>query len=240
MAKRNCTRLSIKEKIEIIRYFELNTLLSDQYIANMFSEKFKKSISRRSINDLKKTKNNVLKSQNLTNPERHRVFNLKFNVVDKNLLEWIEHMEGQGAILNDGLLMEKASSIAQKNSIKEFKASQGWLNRFKSRHNLTLKALHGESFTSQQVDYTEFLEHLNKKIQEYGVENVFNADESGLFYKIIPSKSVCKNVGKGYKLLKDRISILFCTNITGTIKHKPLIIGLSKNPGALNSLIQVH
>ncbi len=47
---------------------------------------------------------------------------------------------------------------------------------------------------------------------------------------MIPSKTVWKSVRSGYKVLKDRISVMLCTNMTGTHKLKPLVIGKANNP----------
>lgn len=119
--------------------------------------------------------------------------------------------------------------------MNDFKASSGWLTKFKKRHQLKLRKLHGESFSVKEINYDEFLIELKEKINEYGEENVYNADETGLFYKLIPSKTICKNIRKGYKLLKDRISILLCANMKGSVKRKPLVIGKFGNPRCLKN-----
>ncbi len=49
--------------------------------------------------------------------------------------------------------------------------------KFKNRHGLKLRTIHGELFTAQQVDYSNLIKTLKQKIQEHGIDNVFNADE---------------------------------------------------------------
>ena len=63
-------------------------------------------------------------------------------------------------------------------------------------------------------------------------ENIFNADETGLAYKALPDKTFTfKNTPcKGTKIKMDRISVLLCTNVDGSDKLPPLVIGKYKNP----------
>ena len=55
-------------------------------------------------------------------------------------------------------------------------------------------------------------------------------DETGLFYKTIPSKTACKKSRKGHKNFKDGVSVMLCANMTGCDKIKPMIIGKSVKP----------
>ncbi|CAB0037068.1 unnamed protein product [Trichogramma brassicae] len=57
---------------------------------------------------------------------------------------------------------------------------------------------------------------LSEIIKEYEPKNIFNADESGLFYKCMPSRTLLFKGEKchGGKLSKERLTILFCANMT--------------------------
>lgn len=64
------------------------------------------------------------------------------------------------------------------------------------------------------------------------MKNIFNADETGVFYQLLPNKTLtlkgesCKGGAKS----KQRLTALFCCNATGTEKLKPLVIGKSLKP----------
>ncbi|XP_029657630.1 tigger transposable element-derived protein 6-like [Octopus sinensis] len=128
-----------------------------------------------------------------------------FNEIDEDTMSWIEMMETRGAFLNDSIILTKAEDFAKKRQITEFKASRGWLEKFKRRHGLKLKKLYGESYTENfsNSEVNDFLINIRVKIKLYGRENVYNADETGLFYKALPCKSICKIKRYGHKLLKD-------------------------------------
>ncbi|GBL87492.1 hypothetical protein AVEN_118415-1 [Araneus ventricosus] len=60
-------------------------------------------------------------------------------------------------------------------------------------------------------------------------KHFFNADETGLFYKLTPNKTLNFKGEKcvGGKLSKVRITILVCSNMNGSEKKKLTVIGKS-------------
>lgn len=73
---------------------------------------------------------------------------------------------------------------------------------------------------------------LTSLLRDYAPDDVCNADEFGLFFKLMPDKSfVFKNeTCHGGKLSKERLTVLVCTNSTGTHKLKLVVIGKSRSP----------
>ena len=65
---------------------------------------------------------------------------------------------------------------------------------------------------------------------QYRPEDVYNADETGLFFRMTPNQTLATKTVKGMKKDKNRITVLLCTNATGTDKLKPLVIGKSAKP----------
>ena len=61
---------------------------------------------------------------------------------------------------------------------------------------------------------------------------MYNADEFGLFFKLLPDKSFVhkKESCHGGKQSKERLTVLACANATGTDKLRLLVIGKSRNP----------
>ncbi|XP_029656796.1 jerky protein homolog-like [Octopus sinensis] len=90
--------------------------------------------------------------------------------------------------------------------------------------------LHGEMRTDKVVDINSFREEFKEISKSYKPDLIYNLDETALYYKLIPSKSVCRNRFQGYKNFKDRVSIMLCSNMTGSHKLKPVMIGKPKMP----------
>ena len=68
----------------------------------------------------------------------------------------------------------------------------------------------------------------------YEPRNIFNADETGLFFRALPTKSMVTkgDLCNGGKNSKDRITVLLAASATGE-KLRPLVIGKSKKPRAV-------
>ena len=80
------------------------------------------------------------------------------------------------------------------------------------------------------------IEKIRKKIAEYDEDNVYNMDETGLFFKCLPNRRFVDakdaKIARGTKLIKakDRITLFVTTNATGTDKVPLSMIGRAKNP----------
>jgi hypothetical protein len=61
---------------------------------------------------------------------------------------------------------------------------------------------------------------------------IYNADETGLFFRLLPDKTFeFKDVKcHGGKQSKDRLTALVCANMSGTDKLPMFVIGKSQNP----------
>ncbi|GBP42686.1 Tigger transposable element-derived protein 1 [Eumeta japonica] len=72
---------------------------------------------------------------------------------------------------------------------------------------------------------------------EYKPEQVFNADETALFWKRMPNKTFISKSEKsapGFKAAKDRVTLLLCSNASGDCVIKPLMLYRSFNPRVFN------
>ena len=107
---------------------------------------------------------------------------------------------------------------------EEWQCSNGFLHRFCQHCLSSPKSLLAKTWDCP--DYTDFLETtLWPLLQEYEPNDIYNADDTSLFYKALGNRmyaSIAETV-RGLKYLnsKDRP----CTNMTDTDKLPPLIIG---------------
>ena len=108
-----------------------------------------------------------------------------------------------------------------------FKGSNGWLEKFRTRHGIKHRAICEESATVDPVTVDDWKTRLPLIIDKYAPQDVYNADETGLFFKALPDRSLVmvKVTCKGGKRSKERFTVLLCTNMTGTDKLQPLLVG---------------
>ena len=140
--------------------------------------------------------------------------------VETALLCWFWQMRRKNVPNNGPMLLEKALSLAiQLNSDYQFNPS--WLERLTKRENISFQKIHGEK---RAVD-TEGAESWTSQflpsiVEGYEPHNIFNADESGLFYKTTPTGSLVDKGEErsGIKIRKERLTFLMIVNQFGTEK----------------------
>ncbi|TDG42349.1 hypothetical protein AWZ03_011237 [Drosophila navojoa] len=74
--------------------------------------------------------------------------------------------------------------------------------------------------------------------KDFSDDDIFSADEIGLFYKLTPDKTLNMKGEQctGGELSKERITLLLAANMSGTLKKKLLVIGTSKHPRSLGNV----
>ena len=101
------------------------------------------------------------------------------------------------------------------------------------RHNVTFKTVVGESNSVQPETVASWFEPtLPTLLSNYKLEDIFNADEFGLFYQCLPNKTLHLKSGKcskGGKNSKIRITGLAAANCVGD-KLPMFVIGKSRAP----------
>ena len=82
-------------------------------------------------------------------------------------------------------MKEKALEAARELGIKDFKAFNGWLEKFCARHTMKFKAICGEAAFVNMEIVSEWKEKLREIIKDFSPRDIFNADETGLFFPCI-------------------------------------------------------
>ena len=88
----------------------------------------------------------------------------------------------------------------------------------------------GEASSVPVEDLPRYRQELQSLISQYNSEDVYNADETALYWKLEPSKSLARGPVSGIKKPKDRITIMLACNLTGTHKLPAVFINKYKNP----------
>lgn len=136
------TRLTNNQKAEIITYHEANLSRSDQFLSDLFTIKFKVPVSRRTINRILNYTEDIIKRSHFNPVSKSNKQPKNFELEEKMVL-YIEKMEILGATLTDDLLLQKGKKFGEELGLKGFKASGGWLQKFKKRNLIKLRNLYG-------------------------------------------------------------------------------------------------
>ena len=76
-------------------------------------------------------------------------------------------------------------------------ASEGWLDKWKLSYGIREKQISGESFDVSEVTVGSWMERLRELCKGYQLKDIWNMDESGCFFKALPSKDLAQ---KGEKM----------------------------------------
>jgi hypothetical protein len=90
--------------------------------------------------------------------------------------------------------------------------------------------VHGESGSVDTTTIAKQRQDLAALIDQYEPRDTYNIDETGLLYRILPSKSLSTKSIRGKKKDKERVTVTLCCNLDGSEKLPLVIIGKSKNP----------
>ena len=236
--KRKVVKRTIEVKKEIAAKYESGVRVSD--LATQFG------MAKSTISTILKNKEvikaaDVAKGVTVITIQRPQII----EEVEKLLIVYIRDRELRGDSISESLICEKALEIyddlLKKNPSTsagdnfEFKASRGWFEKFRKRSEIHNIVRHGEAASSNKEEAEKFVVEFSDMIKTEGFlpQQVFNADETGLFWKKMPSRTYITKEEKslpGHKPMKDRLTLLLCGNASGDFKIKPMLVYHSDNP----------
>ncbi|KAF0683777.1 Aste57867_24161 [Aphanomyces stellatus] len=157
--------------------------------------------------------------------------------IEQELSIWIERANSANCSLTGDIIMRKAQQLAKdKNLITLVKFSKGWLYRFQQRRGLQMFRLHGEaaSIPQQVVDIgrTDLL----LQTSLYDRRDIYNMDETGIFYNCQPNTTISNKARSGMKKDKSRISVVLAANADGSDKRELTFIGKARRPRCFGNL----
>ncbi|CAL1538349.1 unnamed protein product [Lymnaea stagnalis] len=169
------------------------------------------------------------------------------------LASWIEDQNQRNSPPGTAAIQMKAKSIYDclvaedggSSKTEEFGASRGWLERFRRRTNLSSINSQGEVLSNDTSVAQRFPEEWQNIIEEggYSPKQVFNVDETGLYWKRLPSRtsvSMAEKNAPGFKASRDRLTIILGGNAEGDFKFKPMVVYHSQSPKALKGYSKEH
>lgn len=115
--------------------------------------------------------------------------------------------------------------------LDDFSASNGWLEAWRKRFGVRSTALCGESAEVPEDVVEDWAQRLPDITAGYCCYDIFNADETGLFYRALPNRTMAvkSDPARGVKSSKERMTVLLACSAAGE-KLKPLVIGKSRKP----------
>ncbi|GJV49007.1 CENP-B homolog protein 2-like protein [Tanacetum coccineum] len=140
------------------------------------------------------------------------------SLTQKQLQEWV-HSE---------LIIEKAKKFMKDMypvDTPDFTFSIGWLGKFKARYGIKNFRRFGESGSVEMEGMEDKLKSIRDKVDQFEMKDIFNMDETGLFFRLQPDHSLATMQLEGKKQDKERL-LLFA--VMRTVR-KNFLYGLLGN-----------
>ncbi|XP_045117649.1 tigger transposable element-derived protein 1-like [Portunus trituberculatus] len=234
--------ITLEVKMDIIKRLEKGEKMSD--VARKFN------MNRSTVGTIIKNKEKIVEHVKSAVPMQSTIISKKRGKVieemEKHLGVWFEDCIQKRKRLCLMMIQEKALSLfnelkAEYGEDVSFTASHGWFNRFKARNNLHNVKVSGEATSADVKAAEEFPGKLAEIICQggYTPQQIFNVDETGLYWKKMPDQTYISKEEKtmpGFKAAKDRLTLLLGGNASGDLKLKPLLVYTSENPRALKNI----
>uniref|UniRef100_A0A182VQC7 HTH CENPB-type domain-containing protein n=1 Tax=Anopheles minimus TaxID=112268 RepID=A0A182VQC7_9DIPT len=153
-----------------------------------------------------------------------------FEELDASMLSWYNENRAAGIPVTSAMCIEQAKYLHESLGLKRtFNASSGWLNRFKQRYGIAGVYTHSTAKVGSSLHADSFCDQFQQLMQneDWLPDQIYNVDETGLCWNTIPSK-VCS--ASNATSTGERITVICCTNATGTHKLDLTIVTKSRHP----------
>nr|XP_014431724.1 jerky protein homolog [Pelodiscus sinensis] len=237
--KRKRVVLTLKQKIDIC------TRLEKGENRNILMQEY--NVGSSTIYDIKAQKGQLLKffascESNKAVEQRRTLHMPKLEQLDSVLYEWFSLKRSEGATISGPMLIEKAKDFYKQMQLTEPCAfSDGWLSCFKLRHGIRKLNVSSEQKLADHEAAEKYCEIFRNLIAEHNLssEQIYNADETGLFWQCLPNSILTVASESSSKQNKDRLTVLMCANAAGSHKIKLLVIGKHNHSRAFKGVAQL-
>ena len=222
--------LTLNQKLNVIKEKEKGT--SCRQLALQFG------VGKTQIQQICKRKAEILDAQHTASPDAKRLkTHQQYEDINTLTYEWYldsvrRRVEISGPMLK-GIALDFAKQLKQ----TSFNASTGWLDCFKSQHNIVFRKLSGESGDVDDTIVANWKENLGSMTEGYEPRDIYNQDETALFFKTTQDKSFYTKGEKpgGAKKSKERVTISLCSNMVGE-KELITLIGKARRPRCFKNI----
>lgn len=227
--KRKHNVLTMDTKIEIIQRLEKGE--SAVRLAPIYN------IGRTTISDIKRNKDSILMfAAKLKSDEslkkRKRIRKPNDSNLENAVYMWYIQKIQKGEFVNGPLLCEKALELNKKlGGPPDFKASNGWLHNFRTRHGIKYNQNEKESSTVDILEAGNVLQSYYDLMQQEGYtkDDIYTADETEIDWQTMPVNSlVYQRLSSERQENPDRVTIMMCANSTWNHPLPLVMIGKRK------------
>ncbi|XP_051467355.1 tigger transposable element-derived protein 5 [Apus apus] len=157
--------------------------------------------------------------------------------IDRAVYAWFLTLRQHGVPLSGPLIQAQAEAFARQiyGPGCTFKASHGWFWRWQKRHGISGQRVYGEAgLPARPRRLPDACPAPAADAGGYGDQQIYNANVTGLFWKLLPGQSGgAAAAARRRPAPRRRVTVLLAANLTGSHKLKPLVVGSLRDPLSL-------
>lgn len=223
--KRVRAPLSVKDKLKVIDMLKSGN--SQRKIAIEFD------ISKSQVQQIGKNQDEILKgvdSGDLKLSAKVTKNRSENKELDDAVYTWFTEMRNpkfrcKPLSISRAHIQARALREAEIRGVSGFSASDGWFRNWRRRYEVGASIrLYGEAGDVDTAAIEPVMRELRVQLINYDPKNIFNMDETGLFYRAMPSRTYLaynesRKTVRGTKALKakDRVTLVLCVNADGKL-----------------------
>ncbi|KAJ8953792.1 hypothetical protein NQ314_007205 [Rhamnusium bicolor] len=142
--------------------------------------------------------------------------------MESKLHSWFVSLRNRHVPVSSEFLATKSKHLyAKYYGDKNFNASRGWVANFRKRYGIRRLKICGEKLSSDTAAVEPFINELDQTIKSLKLQpsENYNADESALFWKLLPDSTLVSSTEKTAprrKTSKERLTFLAKCNSDGS------------------------
>ena len=215
--------LSFAQRLAIRQYARAHPRLTQNQLREWFEYSFQRIITQPTISESLSSKFAHLDTDTPINPKQQRVRPAKYPHLEAALFEWHQRVEIDIPLSSEAIKEQARrfwSRLPQYQEMELPQFSNGWLEGFKKRHGIKQRIRHGEAASLDETAIAEQILGVQTAARAYSPCDVYNCDETGLFWKATPDRGLATQQFSGTKKHKDRLTLHFCCNADGQISYR--------------------
>lgn len=179
------TTMSDDIRICLCRHHTQNPELTQTDLVRWVYDSYGLKVTQATVSNTLKRKSELLGRTSETNLSAKRQRSVRYPLMESALVDWFKANQERVNLSGD-LIREHAERILDRlyPDHDPFMFSNGWLDAFKSRHGIRCHRRFGESGSVDEASITDALPRLREILDKYEWKDIYNMDETGLFYRM--------------------------------------------------------
>lgn len=240
LSRRRRHGISDAERRLIRAHYRSHPLMKQKELQLWALDRFRRQISQSTISETLSAKWDYIDKvmPGMRAATRERKSTCQWPKLEEMLFEWHMLLEAQKVSVKSTMIAGAAKILWER--IPEYSDlttpafGNSFVAGYKGRHGIKQYKQHGEAASFQPSETSEaVMEELRAEINSYHRRDVYNMDETALFWKLMPDTTLATCPQTGKKRVKNRVSLALCSNADGSDKLDPWVIGKAANPRCL-------